>query len=155
MRETLVLILACNANPPTFKGHQERPRSLVYAAFRCFLWPLIVAIPPRLALIGFSYSQPFLINRIITFVDQPPSVTSINNGYGLMGATGVIYVGLAVITLRSLHYSDGAYSPSRYPQQFTSIRFIVLLQCSEADWYHSFIQKRWSLLTLLQTTLLL
>ena len=55
-----------------------------------------MALPPRLALIGFNYSQPFLITRIINYVGQPEAGTSANDGYGLIGATAIIYTGIGV-----------------------------------------------------------
>ena len=57
---------------------------------------LLSPVPARLCLIGFNYSQPFLVTRVINFVSQPKTSSSKNTGYGLIGATALIYVGLAV-----------------------------------------------------------
>ena len=50
-------------------------------------------------MIGFSYSQPLLINRVIDFVGDSFGSTSSNNGYGLIGATALVYFGVAVCKL--------------------------------------------------------
>jgi hypothetical protein len=57
---------------------------------------LLAAVIPRICLIGFTFSQPFLINRIIKLVEEPETIQSINAGYGLIGATVFIYVGMGV-----------------------------------------------------------
>lgn len=58
---------------------------------------MLTAVVPRLCLIGFNYSQPFLINRIIDFVGETGNnASSANSGYGLIGATALIYIGIAV-----------------------------------------------------------
>lgn len=56
-----------------------------------FLWLAV----PRLLLIGFKFAQPLLILRLTSFLDKAES-TNKNFGYGLIGATGLIYLGLAV-----------------------------------------------------------
>jgi hypothetical protein len=45
-------------------------------------------------LIGFNYAQPFLISTAVSFVGNPEA--SKNYGYGLIGATIFIYLGMAV-----------------------------------------------------------
>ena len=57
-------------------------------------WPLFKTILPRLCLIGFNYSQPFLIGKAVTYVGQKGA--SQNYGYGLIGATALVYLGMAV-----------------------------------------------------------
>jgi len=75
------------------------------AAF-CFWRRLLLVVPPRLSLIGFTYAQPFLITRAIDFLSEPDTVNSKNIGYGLIGATGLIYLGIAISTAR---YRQGFY----------------------------------------------
>ncbi len=59
-------------------------------------WPLLAAIFPRLCLIGFSFAQPFLINRAILFANSPDTLENRNVGYGLVGAYFLVYIGIAV-----------------------------------------------------------
>lgn len=51
---------------------------------------------PRLCLIGFNYAQPFFISSAIAYVSQPIEAQNKNDGYGLIGAAGLIYLGIAV-----------------------------------------------------------
>jgi hypothetical protein len=62
----------------------------------CLKWPLLTIIFPRLCLIGFNYAQPFLISRAISYIGQPSEPEDKNYGYGLIAATGLIYLGIAV-----------------------------------------------------------
>jgi len=57
---------------------------------------LIIAIFPRICLTGFKFAQPFLIHRVISFVEQANGPESKNIAYGLIGATALIYTGIAV-----------------------------------------------------------
>jgi ATP-binding cassette subfamily C (CFTR/MRP) protein 1 len=49
---------------------------------------------PRLTLIAFSIAQPFLIEDGINFVEG--GTESNRYGYGLIGAFGITYLGIAV-----------------------------------------------------------
>lgn len=62
------------------------------------LRPFAASVVPRLALIFFKFMQPLLIKRITEFVDNPEVESSRNNGWGLIGATALVYIGLAVAT---------------------------------------------------------
>jgi hypothetical protein len=53
-------------------------------------------MPPRLAITGFTYSQTFLINAAISYLETPAPLRNVNHAYGLIGATAFIYVGIAV-----------------------------------------------------------
>lgn len=63
--------------------------------------------------IGFNYSLPFLITRIINYVED--AVKDKNTGYGLIGATAIIYIGIAI--------SNGRY-------QHANFRFMTMLRGS-------------------------
>lgn len=56
----------------------------------------LLVIFPRLCLIGFTFAQPFLISRILNLLSQPDNETTRNQAYGLIAATALIYVGIAV-----------------------------------------------------------
>ena len=77
---------------------------LFWATMQAMLFELFVAVPPRLALTGFKFAQPFLIKRVIEFVSV--SVTSsfeTDIAHGLVGATALVYVGIAVSTCIYMH----------------------------------------------------
>jgi ATP-binding cassette subfamily C (CFTR/MRP) protein 1 len=70
----------------------------------CLAWPILIPVIPRLFLIGFSYSQPFLVTRLIDFLsDEKASSDGQNVGYGLIGATAIIYIGIAISNGRYKH----------------------------------------------------
>ncbi|KAH8594448.1 putative ABC multidrug transporter [Bisporella sp. PMI_857] len=59
---------------------------------------ILLAIIPRISLIGFKFAQPFLIHRIVTYVQEGKHTENVNTAYGLVGATALIYAGLAIST---------------------------------------------------------
>lgn len=84
----------------------ERRFEFPRAACRALWRPLLLAVFPRLCMIGFTFAQPFLISRVLGLLSQPSNQQSTNDGYGLVGATALIYLGLAVSTL---HYNQSLY----------------------------------------------
>ncbi|KND90065.1 Multidrug resistance-associated protein 1 [Tolypocladium ophioglossoides CBS 100239] len=87
-------------------GRRKQPeRRLEFPLVVCrALWrPMLSIVLPRLFLIGFTFSQPFLIQRTLTLLTQPVDQSTTTYGYGLIGATGLIYVGMAVL---KLHYNQ-------------------------------------------------
>lgn len=58
-------------------------------------WSIAAAVPPRLSLIGFKFAQPFFIDRLIQYVSKGGEELG-GAKYGLIGAAGLIYVGLAL-----------------------------------------------------------
>ena len=71
-----------------------KKHSLVIACFRAYTWPLFAAVIPRLCLTGFTFAQPFLINDLIGFIGNKDA--SIDIGRGIIGAYGLVYLGMAV-----------------------------------------------------------
>lgn len=58
---------------------------------------LAVTAFPRLCLIGFKFSQPFLIKHVIQHLQRGRHEDSYREiGYSLVGATGLVYLGTAV-----------------------------------------------------------
>lgn len=50
----------------------------------------------RLALVGFTFAQPFLFIRAIDYLKQENHDPDKDIGYSLIGATFIIYTGIAV-----------------------------------------------------------
>jgi hypothetical protein len=65
----------------------------------------LLPVPPRLALLGFTFCQPFFIERLLDHLSRP-SVDA-NVGYGFIGASVLIYSGIAISMAL---YSYGATS---------------------------------------------
>lgn len=49
---------------------------------------------PRLVLLAFTICQPLILNRLLAFLDDTSQ--PINIGYGLIGAYGFVYTGIAL-----------------------------------------------------------
>jgi len=58
--------------------------------------PLLLPVPARLAQLGFAICQPFLIEKLLDHLRNPDA--SANVGYGLIGASILIYGGIALST---------------------------------------------------------
>lgn len=65
----------------------------LFSALRSFV---LIVIPPRLCVVGFTYAQPFLIDRAITLISAPGDEQTSEFGRGLIGATALVYMGIAV-----------------------------------------------------------
>ena len=61
-----------------------------------FKWQLFAPVTPRIFLIVFTFCQPLLLNRFISYLAEPERPESTNIGYGLIAAYGIVYLGLAV-----------------------------------------------------------
>ncbi|PQE32692.1 ABC multidrug transporter protein [Rutstroemia sp. NJR-2017a WRK4] len=68
----------------------------LYATFRALVGPILISTVPRFCLIGFNFCQPLLINRFTTYLQEPITEKSRNQGYGLVGAYGLVYLGITV-----------------------------------------------------------
>lgn len=68
--------------------------ALLRASARAMLVPLARTVIPRLSLIFFRYMQSFLIHRVSHFVAQPVIEYTRNQGSGLTGTYGLVYLGL-------------------------------------------------------------
>ncbi|THY33684.1 putative ABC transporter [Aureobasidium pullulans] len=69
--------------------------TLPKACFRCFWVDIAAMIPTRLALVGFTYAQTFLFTRAINYLSHQERLEN-NTGYGLIAATFITYVGIAI-----------------------------------------------------------
>jgi len=58
--------------------------------------PLLVPVLPRLALLALTLCQPLMLQRLLAYLEDPVARQDPKTGYALIGATVVIYVGMAV-----------------------------------------------------------
>lgn len=70
--------------------------------------PLLLPVAPRIALIGFSFCQPFLIESLLTYLGEPNGEAPANSGYGLIGATILVYTGIAISTAFYWYFQERA-----------------------------------------------
>lgn len=81
----------------------ERPEgkyTLVFALVRCLKWELLAVCVPRFLLIPITFSQPFLIQRAVNYFAEPENTQSKNIGYGLIGATFLIYLSRTLLNVQ-------------------------------------------------------
>ena len=69
---------------------------LVKVLARTLKVPLLLPVAPRLALLGFTFCQPFFIEKLLDHLSQPKVESNI--GYGFIGASILIYAGQSVST---------------------------------------------------------
>lgn len=77
----------------------ERRLEFPLAVCRALAPDFIAIAFPRILAIGFTFTQPFLIQRILTLLSDSPERIEPAQGYGLIAATCLIYLGLAVLRL--------------------------------------------------------
>jgi hypothetical protein len=75
-------------------ANKARSHALCRSALNSNRRQLALCIFPRLCLIGFRYAQPLLLSRTTDFVES--ATDNKNIGWGLTGAFGIVFVGLAV-----------------------------------------------------------
>ncbi|KMP02660.1 canalicular multispecific organic anion transporter 1 [Coccidioides immitis RMSCC 2394] len=95
------------------KVKSKGPNSLLWVTIKVLKWRLMSIIFPRLCLIGFTFAQPFLINRAIKFASQPESRTSEGIGNSLIGAYILVYIGIAVSMGQYQHLTYRAITMAR------------------------------------------
>ncbi|KAI0166753.1 putative ABC multidrug transporter [Hypoxylon sp. FL1284] len=67
---------------------------LVKVLVRTLKVPILLPVPPRLALLGFTFCQPLFIESLLDHLSKPE--VEDNTGYGFIGASVLIYSGIAV-----------------------------------------------------------
>lgn len=82
-----------NMNYSNLKGDKF---GLVKVLLRTLTIPLLLPIPPRLALLGFTFAQPFFIEKLLNYLAE--SEADPNYGYGFIGASLLIYLGIGIST---------------------------------------------------------
>ncbi|PFH57820.1 hypothetical protein XA68_14537 [Ophiocordyceps unilateralis] len=78
------------------KAGKSSEHSLAWTFVVHYKWCIFSGILPRLAYTGFSFSQPYLIQRVLDFTSEPENPNSRNISYGLVGAYAIVYIGLSL-----------------------------------------------------------
>lgn len=63
---------------------------------KVFVRHVMAAFIPKICQIGFTYTQPFLVELGIGLAATPRGGYADNIGYGLIGAYAIVYTGIAV-----------------------------------------------------------
>lgn len=85
-------------------SEQSGQNALLLAVISCLRWEIVRVAFPRICVVGFSIAQPFLVGKVVTILEQSDSF-SLDKGYGLIAATGIVFTGVAVsYTLLNTHF---------------------------------------------------
>ncbi|KAL4991624.1 P-loop containing nucleoside triphosphate hydrolase protein [Aspergillus falconensis] len=76
--------------------HKSDRHALLRSCLRAYRSPFLAAVLPRLAMMGFTFCQPFLVNATVSWVGKPDAPP--DSGKALIGAYALVYMGLAVST---------------------------------------------------------
>ncbi|KAG6028095.1 hypothetical protein E4U19_001674 [Claviceps sp. Clav32 group G5] len=75
----------------------KRSKIALLWVFIChYRWHLLAGVLPRLAYVGFSFAEPFLVKRVLDFTAEPEGPNTRNFGYGLIGAYALVHIGKAM-----------------------------------------------------------
>ncbi|KAL7796652.1 P-loop containing nucleoside triphosphate hydrolase protein [Trichoderma ceciliae] len=85
-----------SASPST----QANKHRLILCCIATLRSALIAVVVPRLALLAFTICQPLVLTRFLGFLND--EAQSANIGYGLVGAYGLVYLGIA--TTQALYW---------------------------------------------------
>ncbi|KUI57164.1 Multidrug resistance-associated protein 1 [Cytospora mali] len=91
LRQTILRVWDQRAKP---ENGATVPRVLL----KCLQTPFLAAIVPRIFVVLFRFAQPLLISRAIRFVTSSPEEDERLNGYWIVVAASLIYIGMAVST---------------------------------------------------------
>lgn len=69
---------------------------MILVVLRTLKGPILSIIFPRLCFIGFTFCQPFLISTTLAWAEKDSDSDDMNQGYGLIGAWFIVYVGIGV-----------------------------------------------------------
>ncbi|KAF4959656.1 hypothetical protein FGADI_1579 [Fusarium gaditjirri] len=83
-----------------------RKHRLISCCVMTLRWSIVAVVLPRLALLAFTICQPLILNRLLVFLDDPSQ--SINIGYGITAAYGLVYSGIALS--QALYWHRNAWS---------------------------------------------
>ena len=100
------LAAATASTPGRTYDFGRKKNGLLKALVRALAVDLLLPVAPRLALAGFLFGQPFLINATLAYLDDPTAPK--NHSYGLIGATFLIYIGISVSTAVHYYYQERA-----------------------------------------------
>lgn len=90
---------------------RSKKYGLARALMKALAVPILLPVVPRATMAAFQFCQSFLINALLSYLEQP--TPSKNVGYGLIGATVLIYLGIAVTFALYWYYQERAMYMAR------------------------------------------
>lgn len=95
----------------------------------------------RLALIGFNFAQPFLITTAVRYIQEPVNKANNNVGYGLMGATILIYLGISA-SISRFHPREDCFSKPCFADTAQDLKLAIQLQTLQVHYSHPRFSRR-------------
>ncbi|KAF4342275.1 multidrug resistance [Fusarium beomiforme] len=95
------------------KASKKDSHSLMFTVLRTLKWPALSIVFPRLCFIGFTFCQPFLISATLTWAENDSNSDDMSQGYGLIGAWFLVFMGLAVTSGQYQHLTYRAITMAR------------------------------------------
>ncbi|KAJ5715595.1 ABC transporter integral membrane type 1 [Penicillium malachiteum] len=111
----------------------DKPHSLLFASMRYYAYPFLLGILPRALQIGFTFAQPFLVDATISWVEEEDGPTTMSQGYGLIGAFGITYIGIAVSTAYAQHQAFRVVTMMRASLIDMMYRHITVMRDSDVE----------------------
>jgi ATP-binding cassette subfamily C (CFTR/MRP) protein 1 len=74
----------------------QKQNAFLWAVLKTFRWQILSGVFPRLCMTAFNFTQPFLMNTLLNWLDKEDLGGPKNNGYGLIGAYAIVFLGIAV-----------------------------------------------------------
>ncbi|OLN82360.1 Canalicular multispecific organic anion transporter 1-like protein 2 [Colletotrichum chlorophyti] len=106
--ETMQITLDQELAKGTYRGKKH---GLARTLAKALAVPLLLPVAPRIALIGFNFSQPFFIQSVLVYLQDTNAPKNV--GYGLIGAAAMIYTGIAVANALYYYFQQRALYMSR------------------------------------------
>ncbi|KAK2037213.1 multidrug resistance-like protein [Colletotrichum somersetense] len=82
---------AANQSDGPPPSHRHR---LIRVCISTLKWQLLAVVLPRIFLLGFTICQPLVLSRFLEFLQNPSE--DVSYGYALIGAYGLIYLGISI-----------------------------------------------------------
>ncbi|KAH7236581.1 P-loop containing nucleoside triphosphate hydrolase protein [Fusarium tricinctum] len=95
------------------KASKKGDYALMFTVFKSLKGPLLAIVFPRLCFIGFTFCQPFLISVTLRWAERDSNSDDMSQGYGLIGAWFLVFIGLAVTTGQYQHMTVRATTMAR------------------------------------------
>ncbi|KGO51212.1 ABC transporter, integral membrane type 1 [Penicillium expansum] len=111
----------------------DQPHSLLWASMRYYAGPFLLGILPRALQIGFTFAQPFLVETTTSWVDSEDGPNTMRQGYGLIGAFAVTYIGLAITTALAQHQAYRVVSMMRASMIDMMFRHVTVMRDSDIE----------------------
>ncbi|KPM36182.1 Multidrug resistance-associated protein 1 [Neonectria ditissima] len=95
------------------KASKKEGHALMFTVLRTLKMPILAIVLPRLCFIGFTFCQPFLISATLEWSERDKDSDDKDQGYGIIGAWFIVYVGIAITSGQYQHLTFRAITMVR------------------------------------------